>query len=79
MAQEAKPTLLTRVRSLFAPLGKFFREVRAEFKRVQWPGRKELTSLTIAVVVYIAIVASFLGVVDLGLSFVINTLVKAAA
>ena len=42
MAQEAKPTLSTRMGGFFGKIGKFFREVRAEFKRVQWPGRKDL-------------------------------------
>ena len=79
MASEAKPTLLTRTRGFFRGIGKFLREVRAEFRRVQWPGRKELTSFTIAVVVYVAIVAVFLGLIDVGLSFVIDKIIKAAA
>jgi preprotein translocase subunit SecE len=79
MASEAKPTLLTRTRGFFSGIGKFLREVRAEFRRVQWHDRKELTSFTIAVVVYVAIVAVFLGLVDLGLSFVIDKIIRAAA
>ncbi|HAN87126.1 MAG TPA: preprotein translocase subunit SecE [Firmicutes bacterium] len=63
----------------FGKIGKFFREVRAEFKRVQWPGRKETWSLTLAVLVYVLIVTAFLGLVDLGLSFVVEQIVKAAA
>ncbi|HAI86154.1 MAG TPA: preprotein translocase subunit SecE [Firmicutes bacterium] len=79
MASEAKPTLLTRTRGFFGGIGKFLREVRAEFRRVQWPDRKQLTSFTVAVVVYVAIVAVFLGLIDLGLSFVIDKIIKAAA
>ncbi|MDD4337392.1 MAG: preprotein translocase subunit SecE [Firmicutes bacterium] len=79
MAQEAKPTLSTRMKGFFGRIGKFFREVRAKFKRVQWPGRKETWSLTLAVVVYVLIVTVFLGLVDLGLSFVVEQIVKAAA
>jgi len=79
MAEEATSTLLTRIKGVGASLGKFFREVRAEFKRVQWPGRRELVSLTIAVLVYVALVTAFLGLIDLGLSSVINSLIKVAA
>lgn len=79
MAQEAKPTLSTRMGGFFGKIGKFFREVRAEFKRVQWPGQKETWSLTLAVLVYVLIVTAFLGLVDLGLSFVVEQIVKAAA
>ncbi|HHY62831.1 MAG: preprotein translocase subunit SecE [Bacillota bacterium] len=79
MAQEAKPTLSTRMKGFFGKIGKFFREVRAEFKRVQWPSRKETWSLTLAVIVYVLIVTVFLGLVDLGLSFLVEQIVKAAA
>ncbi|MEA4883241.1 MAG: preprotein translocase subunit SecE [Clostridia bacterium] len=79
MATEAKPTLLARAQGWFAGIGKYLREVRAEFKRVQWPNRKELMSYTIAVVVYVFIVAVFLGVIDLGLSALVNRVFGTAA
>ncbi len=79
MAQEGKPTLLTRIQGVGASISKFFREVRAEFRRVQWPGRRELVSLTVAVLAYVALITAFLGIVDLGLSSVINSLIKIGA
>ncbi|MCR4427542.1 MAG: preprotein translocase subunit SecE [Firmicutes bacterium] len=79
MASEAKPAPLARVGNLFGRIGKFLREVRAEFKRVQWPSRKELTIYTIVVISSVAVVAVFLGLIDLGLSVLVNTIIKAAA
>jgi len=46
-------------------LGKFLREARAELRKVTWPNRKELITYTTVVIVSTAIVAVFLGVVDL--------------
>lgn len=48
-------------------IGKFFREVVSEVKKVSWPDAKELTNHTIAVVVLILIFAVVIGIVDFGL------------
>lgn len=47
---------------------KFLREVRAEFRKVAWPNRKELITYTIVVLVTVIIVAIFTGLVDLVVS-----------
>jgi len=47
---------------------RFFKEVRAELKKVTWTGRKEVMSGTIAVLVLSGIISVFLWVIDLGLS-----------
>lgn len=44
--------------------GKFFRELRAEVKKVVWPTRKELVNYTIAVFVAVILVSIIIGVVD---------------
>lgn len=43
---------------------KFFKEVRAEMKKVIWPTRRELINNTIAVFVMVLIVTAVLGAVD---------------
>jgi preprotein translocase subunit SecE len=45
----------------------FFREVRAELKRVTWPTRKETIGSTSVVLILVMIMALFLGLVDMGL------------
>jgi len=47
---------------------RFFKEVRAELKKVTWTGRKEVMSGTIAVLVLSGIISLFLWVIDFGLS-----------
>ena len=46
----------------------FFREVRVELKKVTWPSRKQTTGSTVVVIVLVFIIAAFLGLVDFGLS-----------
>lgn len=45
-------------------IGKFFREVRAELKKVVWPTRRELINYTIIVFVTVILVSLLIGVVD---------------
>ena len=54
----------------------FLKEVRFELKRVTWPSRKETLAGTIVVLVIVLIAASFLGIVDFGLSEVIKTVLS---
>lgn len=51
---------------------KYFREVRAELKKVIWPGRKELMTYTLVVIVTVALVAAFIGLIDLAFSQILG-------
>ena len=54
----------------------FLKEVRFELKRVTWPSRKETLAGTMVVLIIVFIVASFLGIVDIGLSELIKTVLS---
>lgn len=53
----------------------FLSEVKLEVKKMVWPTRKETTATTVAVIAAVFIVAIYLGVLDLGLSKVIEFLI----
>jgi preprotein translocase subunit SecE len=46
----------------------FVKEAKGELKRVVWPGRRQTMASTIMVIVFVAIVSSFLGLADFILS-----------
>ena len=46
----------------------FLREVKVELKKVTWPTRKQTTGTTIVVIIFVFVVAVFLGVFDYSLS-----------
>jgi preprotein translocase subunit SecE len=60
----------------FRRIGKFFREVVSELKKVAWPSRKELTSYTVAALVFIAICGVITFVMDTGLQAAVNVLLR---
>ncbi len=47
-------------------LFKFFREAKAEMKKVTWPSKQHLVHNTIIILVFIAIVTVILSVLDIG-------------
>jgi len=44
----------------------FFREIVAELRKVIWPTRKELITYTTVVVVFVTIMLTVVGLLDLG-------------
>jgi len=54
--------------NIFQKAMEFFREVKVELKKVTWPTRKQTTGTTIVVIIFVFVVAAFLGLFDFGLS-----------
>ncbi len=46
----------------------FLREVKIELNKVTWPTRKQTTGTTLVVILFVFVIASFLGVFDYSLS-----------
>ena len=55
----------------FAPID-FFKQVRAEAKKVTWPTRQETTASTIAVFIMVVIASIFLFAADQALSLIVR-------
>lgn len=53
-------------------IAKFFRETRAEIRKVSWPNRKELIQHTQVVVTSIILVGAVLWLVDLAFGGILN-------
>lgn len=52
----------------FARSRDYLSEVQAEFKKITWPPQSEMINGTVSVLVIVTLIATFLGVVDFGLS-----------
>jgi preprotein translocase subunit SecE len=57
-------------------LREFVQEVLAEFRKVTWPSRDELINSTSIVIVVTVVLAFFLGVVDIGLTKVVERILR---
>ncbi|PEJ47405.1 MULTISPECIES: preprotein translocase subunit SecE [unclassified Bacillus (in: firmicutes)] len=57
-------------------IGKFFREVKSEMKKVSWPKRKELVNSTVTVLATVFFFVVFFAVIDSGLSKLIRLILE---
>jgi len=57
-------------------LFRYFRETRAELRKVVWPSRREATRLSLIVVSVMVAVSAFLGVADFVFARLIGLVVR---
>lgn len=63
--QEKKP-------GLFARMGRSFRDMRGELKKVVWPSKKQIVNNTGIVLAFMTVAAIFLGGLDALLSLLVR-------
>ena len=51
---------------LFERIKKFFKSLKAEFKKIVWPNRSQLIKQTIAVLLISLLLGAFIWLIDLG-------------
>ena len=61
---EKKVGFFQKVKGWFGKLGKFFKEVVAEVKKLSWPSKKELINYCLAVICFCALMALIIGILD---------------
>lgn len=61
-----------KIGSLFRKIVQYFKEVKIETKKVNWPTRKETFRYTLLVIVIIFFVSIFLGFFDIIFTFIIK-------
>lgn len=59
----------------FGKIGGFFRKVKAELKKVNWPNRNELSSYTVVVLITVVSLIIFIGVIDVIVANIITPLI----
>ena len=61
----------------FGRIATFGHDVRAEMRRVSWPGLKDVQNTTIITIIAVAFFATYLWLIDKGWTFLISGLTKA--
>lgn len=56
----------------------FLREVKVELKKVTWPSRKQASGSTVVMIIFVLIIASFLGLTDSGLAYLVRMVLGGA-
>lgn len=54
----------------------FFKGVRREFKKITWPTKSDAVKQTLVVTVITIVLAALIGLIDLGLKFGLDQLLK---
>ena len=57
--------------SVFARVGLFYRQVVSELSKVVWPSRKQLTTYTAVVLVFVSFIIAVVSVFDLVLTKIV--------
>jgi preprotein translocase subunit SecE len=60
-------------------IGQFAREVRSEARKITWTSRRETWITSVMVAIMVVTAAIFFWLVDLGVSFTINQILKLSA
>ena len=61
---------------LFARAGKWFRDMKSELKKVQWPTRKQTINNTLIVIACVIVVGIFIALFDFVAGEAIGLLIK---
>lgn len=62
--------------NVIAKTGNFITEVRQELSKVSWSSRHEIMGATVVVITITALLAVFIGIVDLALSKILSVVFK---
>lgn len=62
----------------FARVGKWFRDMKSELKKVQWPSWKDTWKNTLTVIACVILVGIFLWVFDLAARWIVGALLDLA-
>ena len=57
-------------------IARYLKETRAELKKVSWPDRQEVLSLTFIVVTFTIFMAALLGIVDYIFAWVFGLIIR---
>ena len=74
--KKEKPSFIQRVKNFFLGIGKFFKNMWHELKKVTWPTPKEVMKYSAVVFVFMLIMGVIIGLIDFGSGALINLIVK---
>ena len=70
--------VLTWFKTLPGRIAKPFKNMVAELKKVTWPSKKKWISSSVAVLVFMLFMGVVIGLLDLGATALVNTMIPAA-
>ena len=75
-AKSAKPGFGERFTGFFKGIGKAFKNMWHELKKVTWPTKKELLNYSVVVFVFMIVMGVIIGVIDFGAGELVNLITR---
>ena len=75
-AKNAKPGIGERISNFFKGIGKSFKNMWHELKKVTWPTKKELINYSVVVFVFMIVMGVIIGVIDFGAGALVNMITR---
>ena len=67
-----KPTFIQRVKNFFKRIGRFFKNMWHELKKVSWPSVKEVRNYSLVVFAFMLVMGVIIWLIDFGSGALIN-------
>ncbi len=64
-------------KNLAKRIGRSFKDMYAELKKVTWPTKKEMINYTLVVLAFMAIMGVVIGLLDAGAAWLVSVLISA--
>ena len=74
--KQGTPPEIEETPNVFARFGNYVEASRLELRKITWPTLQETKKASLAVLAFVAVMAVLLGLVDLGLSTLIKTVLS---
>ena len=74
--KNTKPGFAQRIVNFFKGIGRSFKNMFHELKKVSWPTKKDLINYSVVVFVFMIIMGAIIGVIDFAAGELINLIVK---
>ena len=69
---EAAPNVVART---IGKTQQFLVEVAHEWKKITWPDREQLRSMTISIIIFVLLIGAFIALLDLSLNLILVKLI----
>ena len=64
--KNTKPSFVQRIANFFTGIGRSFKNMFHELKKVSWPSKKELLNYSVVVFLFMIVMGVIIGLFDLG-------------
>jgi len=74
--ENKKPSLGKRVVGFFARIGRFFKNMYSELKKVTWPSKKAVVNYSLVVFAFMVVMGIIIGLIDTGSGALVDLIVR---